>query len=254
MMVPSEEYARLIQHYKGKLTESGSLNKAACLAADKHLLLKDPKMAPSEKVARVKPLSKQLQKWTRRVRHAPLSSGVKVASEEEDEGTDDALNTPLENLLKKVLKQTPSTKTVKREPVTPKVEDVEEDDEEDPFAWSLPKRKKKKRKSKKTEVDKLKPQLGWEDWAKGKQLRRNLEDDYDESPWSSSKKKRKSKKKNLRWFLGHTKVVGKDWNRVPLTWVRVRWPRHAPQKETGVRRQGHQSFRQDRASTRYRLL
>lgn len=198
MMVPSEEYARLVQHYKGKLTESGSLNKAARLAADKHLLLKDPKMAPSEKVARIKPLSKQLQKWTRRVRHAPLSSGVKEDSEEGEEGTDDALNAPLENLLKKVLKQTPSIKTVKTEPVTPKQEqDDDDDDEEDPFAWSLPKRKKKKRKSKKTEVDKLKPQLGWEDWAKGKQLRRNLEDDYDESPRSgSSKKKRKSKKKN----------------------------------------------------------
>ena len=39
-----------------------------------------------------------------------------------------------------------------------------------------PKRKKTK---KKTAVERLKPSSGWEDWAEGKKLKRNLQRDYD---------------------------------------------------------------------------
>ena len=107
MMISPQEYDKLLQHYKGTITQSGALNKTARTAVKKHLLLEDQTLTPSQKVARIKPLSKELQKWTRRVRHVPLSSASKV--EEEDENSaDEALNAPLENLLKKVLKQSPA--------------------------------------------------------------------------------------------------------------------------------------------------
>ena len=109
MMISPQEYDKLLQHYKGTITQSGALNKAARVAVKKHLLLDDPTLTPSQKVARIKPLSKELQKWTRRVRHVPLSSVGKVDNnEEEDDSADEALNAPLENLLKKVLKQSPA--------------------------------------------------------------------------------------------------------------------------------------------------
>ena len=38
-MIPKTELNQLIQHYKGELTENAQLNKAATLAAKKHLLL-----------------------------------------------------------------------------------------------------------------------------------------------------------------------------------------------------------------------
>ena len=109
MMISPQEYDKLLQHYKGSITQSGALNKAARVAVKKHLLLENQSLTPSQKVARIKPLSKELQKWTRRVWHAPLSSVGKVTNEEEEEDSaDEALNAPVENLLKKVLKQSPA--------------------------------------------------------------------------------------------------------------------------------------------------
>ena len=108
MMISPQEYDKLLQHYKGTITQSGALNKAARVAVKKHLLLENKTLTPSQKVARIKPLSKELQKWTRRVRHVPLSSVSKVEEDEDDNSADEALNAPLENLLKKVLKQSPA--------------------------------------------------------------------------------------------------------------------------------------------------
>ena len=45
----------------------------------------------------------------------------------------------------------------------------------DPNTFEEPNPKKKK----KTEVERLKPSSGWEDWAVGKKLKRNLLRDYD---------------------------------------------------------------------------
>ena len=62
MMISPQEYDKLLQHYKGTITQSGALNKAARVAVKKHLLLEDQTLTPSQKVARIKPLSKELQK------------------------------------------------------------------------------------------------------------------------------------------------------------------------------------------------
>jgi len=43
----------------------------------------------------------------------------------------------------------------------------------------LGKDKRKGKGKRKNEAERLKPTSGWEDWAKGKKLRRNLKHDYD---------------------------------------------------------------------------
>ena len=67
----------------------------------------------------------------------------------------------------------PSTSDVKKKPPPSKI----------PIAVSQPSEERSgKRKGKgkrKNEAERLKPTSGWEDWAKGKKLRRNLQHDYD---------------------------------------------------------------------------
>ena len=43
----------------------------------------------------------------------------------------------------------------------------------------LGKDKRKNKGKRKNEAERLRPRSGWEDWAKGKKLRRNLQHDYD---------------------------------------------------------------------------
>jgi len=45
-MIPQKELDQLIQYYKGEFTENVLLNKAATLAAQKHVLLADSQLPP----------------------------------------------------------------------------------------------------------------------------------------------------------------------------------------------------------------
>ena len=58
---------QLIQYYKGELTENALLNKAATLAAKKHVLIADPQLPAAIVNARTKPLSQELTKLTKRI-------------------------------------------------------------------------------------------------------------------------------------------------------------------------------------------
>ena len=46
-MIPHKDLEQLIQYYKGELTENALLNKAATLAAKKHVLLANPQLPPA---------------------------------------------------------------------------------------------------------------------------------------------------------------------------------------------------------------
>ncbi|MCV6576721.1 MAG: hypothetical protein OIF58_13390 [Cohaesibacter sp.] len=74
-MIPQKELDQLTQYYKGKLTENALLNKAAHLAAQKHVLLADPKLPPSIVKARTKPISQELTQLIRRLRQFPGGAG-----------------------------------------------------------------------------------------------------------------------------------------------------------------------------------
>ena len=64
-MIPQKELDQVIQSYKGELTENALLNKAATLAAQKHVLLADSQLPPALVNAKTKPLSQELTKLTK---------------------------------------------------------------------------------------------------------------------------------------------------------------------------------------------
>ena len=75
-MIPHKDLEQLIQYYKGELTENALLNKAATLAAQKHVLLANPQLHPALVNAQTKPLSQELTKLTKRIRQFPGGVGV----------------------------------------------------------------------------------------------------------------------------------------------------------------------------------
>lgn len=169
--IPKRELDQLIQHYKGDLTENAQLTKAPTLAAKKHLWLKS-KFPPGRVNAEIKPLSRELRKLTKRIRQVPGGVGPGEPPETEDESL---VTGPVDQLVKKLIKGTPVTPKPVISP--PKVKTSKPRSKrllpEKPKAASKPVRKRK------TEVEKLKPLTGWEDWAQGKRLRRGLDYESD---------------------------------------------------------------------------
>ena len=112
-MIPHEDLEQLIQYYKGELTENALLNKAATLAAKKHVLLADPQLPPALVNAQTKPLSQELTNLTKRIRQCPGGVGVGAPGGppgeegEEDEGY--LVTGPVEQWLKRMIKGSPST-------------------------------------------------------------------------------------------------------------------------------------------------
>ena len=212
-MIPHQDLEQLIQYYKGELTENALLNKAATLAAKKHVLLANPQLPPALVNAQTKPLSQELTKLTKRIRQFPGGVGVGAPGgppgEEEEAG--DLVTGPVEQWLKRMIKGSPSTP---KPPITPatkkgkgaattskipivkkgspstsrgdlqsRLEAIRERRKtlekklaESPWGKG---KGKGKGKGPAREVERLKPLPGWEDWARGKKLRRRL--DYDDS-------------------------------------------------------------------------
>ena len=211
-MIPHQDLEQLIQYYKGELTENALLNKATTLAAKKHVLLADPQLPPALVNAQTKPLSRELTKLTKRIRQFPGGVGVGAPGGqpgEEEEEAGDLVTGPVEQWLKRMIKGSPSTP---KRPITPttkkgkgaattskipilkkeapstsrgdtrsRLEAIREQRKtlekkiaESPWGKG---KGKGKGKGPAREVERLKPLPGWEDWARGKKLRRRL--DYD---------------------------------------------------------------------------
>ena len=211
-MIPHKDMEQLIQYYKGELTENALLNKAATLAAKKHVLLANPQLPPALVNAQTKPLSQELTKLTKRIRQFPGGVGVGAPGGppgEEEEEAGDLVTGPVEQWLKRMIKGSPSTP---KPPITPvikkgkgaattskipilkkeapstsrgdirsRLEAIRERRKtlEKKLAESPWGKGKGKGKAPAREVERLKPLPGWEDWAQGKTLRRRL--DYDDS-------------------------------------------------------------------------
>ena len=208
-MIPKNEMDKLIQYYKGELTENAQLTKAAKLAAEKHVLLNSG-LPPPIINAKTKPLSQELMKLTKRIRQFPGGVGPSgqggIPGEDEEEG--DLVTGPVEQWLKQMIKGTPSTPKptiaspskkgkaastsripvrVKAEGIQKRLSDIRE--RRKALLESIDNIGKGKGKGKgkgrgkgqgpSRELEKLKPLPDWEDWAKGKKLRRKL--DYDDS-------------------------------------------------------------------------
>ena len=112
-MIPQKELDQLIQYYKGEWIENALLNKAATLAAKKHVLLADSQLSPALVNARTKPLSQELTKLTKRIRQFPGGEGAGAPGgppgEEGEEEEGDLVMGPVEQWLKRMKKGSPST-------------------------------------------------------------------------------------------------------------------------------------------------
>ena len=211
-MIPHKDLEQLIQYYKGELTENALLNKAATLAAQKHVLLANPQLPPALVNAQTKPLSQELTKLTKRIRQFPGGLGVGAPGGlpgEEEEEAGDLVTGPVEQWLKRMIKGSPSTPKPPISPATKKgkgaattskivkkgspstsrgdirsrLEAIREQRKtlekklaESPWGKG---KGKGKGKGPAREVERLKPLPGWEDWAQGKKLRRRLDYDSD---------------------------------------------------------------------------
>jgi len=212
-MIPHQDLDQLIQYYKGELTENALLNKAATLAAKKHVLLSDPQLPPALVNAQTKPLSQELTKLTKRLRQFPGGVGVGAPGgppgEDEEEG--DLVTGPVEQWLKRMIKGSPSTP---KPPITPTTKkgkgaattshipikkgspSTSQGDDISRRLEAIRERRKTletklaespwgkgkgkgKGKGPAREVEQLKPLPGWEDWYRGKKLRRRLDYDSD---------------------------------------------------------------------------
>ena len=203
-MIPQKDLEQLVQYYKGELTENALLNKAATLAAKKHVLLANPELPPALVNAQTKPLSQELIKLTKRIRQFPGSVGVGAPGgppgEEEEEEVGDLVTGPVEQWLKRMIKGgpsapkptiTPATREGAREPrpstsrgeerpstsrgdTRTRLQVIREQRKalEKKLAESGKGKGKGKGKGISREVQALKPLPGWEDWAKGKPPRR----------------------------------------------------------------------------------
>ena len=124
MMVPVQEFKRLQNYYKGRMTENALLDKAGCLAAEEHLILNDKRIPDSMAVKMSKPLSSEHGRLVKRIRTGKTGP-LTFRGTEEPEGMVDA---PVERLLKEIIKKEypapvviqPGPSGVKREKRTPK--------------------------------------------------------------------------------------------------------------------------------------
>ena len=111
-MIPQKDLEQLIQYYKGELTKNALLNKAATLAAKKHVFLANPELPPALVNAQTKPLSQELTKLTKRIRQFPGGVGVGAPGgppgEDEEEEAGDLVTGPVEQWLKRMIKGGPS--------------------------------------------------------------------------------------------------------------------------------------------------
>ena len=122
MMVPTQEFERLQDYYKGQISQSALLNKAGRLEAEKHLILSNRKIPDATAVRMTKPLAREQARLTKRIRTGTrIPAGAGMPSEA-------MVDSPLENLLKKIIEKevpaapgaaaaTPATPVIKKEPV-----------------------------------------------------------------------------------------------------------------------------------------
>ena len=101
MTIPRQEFERLQDYYKGQITQSALLNKAGRLAAEKHMILRNPKIPNATAVKMVKPLAREQVRLTKRIRlRTTTTTGVGLRDEDEA-----MVDSPLEVSLKQIIKK-----------------------------------------------------------------------------------------------------------------------------------------------------
>ena len=205
MMVPVQDFTRLQDYYKGKLTENALLNKAGRLAAEQHLIMNNSNIPPSMAVKMVKPMAREQGKVVKRLRTG-TSGPITYQGTAEPEGMVDA---PVENLLKQILKgvkQEPAAPIIIQE--TPSTSGIKKEKKSTPSTSGIKKEKKssklpipiKPSTSKKTTPSTSK-KSGYSESTKTILRSLGLEDDDDDGGYSPKgfKGKKPKKAKKTAW-------------------------------------------------------
>ena len=194
-MIPKKVVDQLMQYYKGELTDNAFLNKAARLAVNKHNLLSDTNKPASIINAKTKPISGELAKLSKQLRTFPFAGvgGAAPTVEEEENDESGMVTGPLQQWLKKIIKGSPHTPKTQMSVTIPKKGTLstskstsattrfgkKSNSSTTTTSTSRARQYKERlaelcqalekgKQKPKTEVERLKPLPGWEDWAKGK--------------------------------------------------------------------------------------
>ena len=122
LMVPTEEWQTLQEHYKGTVAKNAILDKVGTLGATEHAILNEKSIPDSMAVLMTKPLASQRRNLTKRLRTGISGTSSSYGTtQDEPEAMVDA---PTEALLKRILKgaTTPAPvappRAIKQEPST----------------------------------------------------------------------------------------------------------------------------------------
>ena len=79
-MVPTKEFDRLVQYYKGEITDNALLNKVGRLAAESPVILSDKTIPDLIAIKKIKPLARQRGRLTKRIEKLVLCRVVVLMS------------------------------------------------------------------------------------------------------------------------------------------------------------------------------
>ena len=79
-MVPTKEFDRLVQYYKGEITDNALLNKVGRLAAESPVILSDKTIPDLIAIKKIKPLARQRGCLTKRIEKLVLCRVVVLMS------------------------------------------------------------------------------------------------------------------------------------------------------------------------------
>ena len=186
-MKKPDEFRSLVDYYKGKISESTLLDKAARLAAEAQILIDDPNTPAALKEPVVKEMLKEKNMLNDKLRQGP-SVAMTAPGVPQPPVDDDKMDGLQERLLKELVKSiNANTQSIvpqiTQTPLTVKKEEP-----------------KPKKKRKQTEVERLKEFGSWEPWEKrGYDPYQAFQDDEDQyAPSTSQGKGKKGKGKSKK--------------------------------------------------------
>ena len=108
MVIKSDEFRTLVDYYKGNITESSLLNRAARVAAEARLLIEDPTIDPAFKEPRVKQLIRERGQQVKELRQGavPSTTPTTLPGEEDDRNIDSLQERMLKGLAHSINRRT----------------------------------------------------------------------------------------------------------------------------------------------------
>lgn len=108
MVIKPDEFRTLVDYYKGNITESSLLNRAARVAAEARLLIEDPTIDPALKEPRVKQLIRERGQLVKELRQGALPSSTTPTplSDDEDRNIDSLQERMLKGLAQSINRRT----------------------------------------------------------------------------------------------------------------------------------------------------